>query len=75
MLSDMADRICGWLEKFKQIGDIAVQVDPLHAGLPWAGVRLILQVRCPSDLRVPKVRCPSQSPRQFMSARNELTLL
>lgn len=55
MLSDVADRVCGWLDKFKQIGDIAVQVDPLHAGLPWTGVRLILQVRCPFDLQVPRV--------------------
>ncbi len=44
-LSDVADRVCTWLEKFKQIGDIVVNVDPLHAGVPWAGVRLLLQVR------------------------------
>jgi ankyrin repeat domain-containing protein 50 len=34
-----------WLNKFKDIGDIAVSFDPIHASLPWAGVRLLLQVR------------------------------
>jgi len=43
-LHDMASKVCGLLEKFKQFGDIAVNVDPLHAGLPWACVRLLLQV-------------------------------
>ena len=27
------------------MGDIAVQYDPAHASLPWAGVRLLLEVR------------------------------
>jgi hypothetical protein len=45
VLSNVADRVCVWLNKFKQIGDIAVNADPVHAGLPWAGVRLLLQVR------------------------------
>jgi hypothetical protein len=44
VLCDVADRVCAWLDKLKQIGDIAVNVDPLHAGLPWAGIRLLLQV-------------------------------
>jgi hypothetical protein len=43
-LRKLADAICSSLDKFKQIGDIAVNVDPLHAGLPWAGIRLLLQV-------------------------------
>ena len=34
----------GWLNKFKEIGDIVVQYDPVHAALPWAGVRFILMV-------------------------------
>ena len=40
-----ADRLVGWITKFKEIGDIAVQYDPVHAALPWAGVRFILLVR------------------------------
>lgn len=44
MLGKLADKIVLWLDRFKQIGDIAVNVDPVHAGLPWAGIRLLLQV-------------------------------
>jgi hypothetical protein len=44
VLGKYADRIVLWLDQFKQIGDIAVNVDPVHAGLPWAGIRLLLQV-------------------------------
>jgi hypothetical protein len=33
-----------WVDKFKTIGDNAIQYDPAHAALPWAGVRFILQV-------------------------------
>ncbi|KAI5460114.1 hypothetical protein BGZ63DRAFT_406059 [Mariannaea sp. PMI_226] len=36
-------KIVSWLNKFKEIGDIAVQYDPIHAALPWAGVRFLLQ--------------------------------
>lgn len=44
-LSDAADKVVTWLDKFKAIGDIAVNADSLHAGLPWAGIRFLLQVR------------------------------
>ncbi len=40
----MFEKIVVWVRKFKAVGDIAVQYDPAHASLPWAGVRLILQV-------------------------------
>ena len=43
-LSLKADAIITWIDKFKQVGDIAVQYDPVHATLPWAGVRFILTV-------------------------------
>jgi hypothetical protein len=33
-----------WVSKFKAVGDMAVQYDPAHAALPWAGVRVLLQV-------------------------------
>jgi len=49
VLSQVADKVIAWLDKFKQIGDIAVNVEPLHAGVPWAGVRLLLQVSCKSE--------------------------
>lgn len=33
-----------WINHFKDIGDIIVQYDPVHAALPWAGVRFLLTV-------------------------------
>ncbi|KAI2636665.1 hypothetical protein GGS21DRAFT_39862 [Xylaria nigripes] len=42
-LSDTASRTIVWLNKFKEIGDIIVQYDPVHAALPWAAARFILQ--------------------------------
>jgi hypothetical protein len=43
-LQDTADKVIVWLDKFKEVGDIAANVDPMHAGLPWAGIRFLLQV-------------------------------
>lgn len=43
-LREVAARIVECLNKFKEIGDLAVQYDPGHAALPWAAFRLILQV-------------------------------
>lgn len=42
---DIFGRMVSWINKFKEVGDIAVQYDPAHAALPWAAVRLLLQVR------------------------------
>ena len=44
---EKAEGFVGWLHKFKEIGDIVVQYDPVHAALPWAGVRYILMVSGP----------------------------
>ncbi|KAF8417668.1 hypothetical protein EV426DRAFT_645734, partial [Tirmania nivea] len=41
-VQDAADRLFGWITKFKEVGDITMQYDPVHAALPWAGVRFIL---------------------------------
>ncbi|CAG9983963.1 unnamed protein product [Clonostachys byssicola] len=35
--------IIDWLQKFKEVGDIAVNFDPVHAALPWAAFRFLLQ--------------------------------
>ena len=43
-LSHVLDSIVSWVKKFIAIGDIAVQYDPAHAALPWAALRLVLQV-------------------------------
>ncbi len=45
VLRDKAEKVIAWLDKFKQVGDVAVNYDPQHAALPWAGVRLLLEVR------------------------------
>ncbi|KAI1263354.1 hypothetical protein F5Y18DRAFT_394024 [Xylariaceae sp. FL1019] len=42
--ADSARKALIWLNKFKEIGDIIVQYDPVHAALPWAAVRFVLQV-------------------------------
>jgi ankyrin repeat domain-containing protein 50 len=48
-MRDVAEKVIVWINKFKEIGDIAVSSDPVHAALPWAGVRFLLQVRVVSD--------------------------
>ena len=44
VLRDVGMKILRWLDTFKNIGDIIVQYDPVHAALPWAGFRFLLQV-------------------------------
>lgn len=43
-LKETADRIISWLDKVKTVGDVAVSADPLHAALPWAGIKVLLIV-------------------------------
>ncbi|KAF1994379.1 ankyrin [Amniculicola lignicola CBS 123094] len=38
-----AEKVVMWLDRFKQAGDVAVNADPVHAGLPWALFRILLQ--------------------------------
>jgi hypothetical protein len=45
ILKEKADKIVRWLNRFKGVGDVAAAADPVHAGLPWAGIRLLLEVR------------------------------
>lgn len=44
ILRDIAEKIIIWIDRFKEIGDIAVNFDPVHASLPWAGIRFLLEV-------------------------------
>lgn len=46
-LRDTADKVLNWLVKLKAAGDIVSNVDPLHAGVPWAGIRFLIQVLVP----------------------------
>lgn len=44
VVHDQLEKLVVWVNKFKEVGDIAVQYDPGHASLPWAAVRFLLQV-------------------------------
>jgi hypothetical protein len=44
-LKEEADKVIHWLHRFRAVGDVAVNADPMLAGLPWAGIRLVLEVR------------------------------
>jgi hypothetical protein len=37
-------KLLSWMDSFKEIGNIIVQFDPVHAALPWAAVRFLLKV-------------------------------
>nr|POF06990.1 vegetative incompatibility protein het-e-1 [Quercus suber] len=41
---DILDKMLCWLDRFKFAGDIAANVDPIHFGLPWAGIRILLEI-------------------------------
>lgn len=44
IVRDVLEKIVGWIQRFKEAGDTIVQYDPTHAALPWAAVRVMLQV-------------------------------
>ena len=44
VLRDEADKVLCWLDRFKSVGDVVANVAPLYAGIPWAGIRIILEV-------------------------------
>lgn len=44
IVRNVVEKIVKWINKFKEVGDVAVQYDPSHASLPWAGVRFLLQL-------------------------------
>ncbi len=41
-IKDAYNEIVTSVQKFVAVGDIVSQVDPVHIGLPWAGIRAIL---------------------------------
>lgn len=44
-MKEIGMRILQWADRFKNIGTIIAQYDPVHAALPWAGFRFLLQVK------------------------------
>ena len=45
ILRDVFSKFAVWIQKFVEVGDVAVSYDPGHAALPWAAVRFLLKVR------------------------------
>lgn len=46
IIREKIDHIVQAFRIFEGIGSAAASLDPVHAGIPWAGVCAILQVRC-----------------------------
>ncbi|KAK2775329.1 ankyrin repeat protein [Colletotrichum kahawae] len=44
VIRDVFEKVVRWIQKFIAVRDVAIQYDPVHAALPWAGVRMLLQV-------------------------------
>ena len=44
-VKEETDKVIGWLDRFKAIEDIVINVDPMHVGLSWAGIRLLLEIK------------------------------
>ena len=44
VFADLFNKVVKWINLFKEVGDAVAQNGPVHAALPWAGVRFLLQV-------------------------------
>ncbi|KAF4471002.1 ankyrin 1, partial [Fusarium albosuccineum] len=44
IIRDLLEKIAKWIDRFKTVGDVAVQFDASSASLPWAAVRFLLQI-------------------------------
>jgi len=44
VIRDLVDKAVGIFEKFKPIGSAATSIDPIHAGIPFAGVCTLLEL-------------------------------
>ncbi|KAJ3541002.1 hypothetical protein NM208_g4804 [Fusarium decemcellulare] len=59
-----------WLDQFKNIGDMAVAYDPVHAALPWAALRFILQAMVAEQEHMEStLRILATTPRLLFSGR------
>jgi len=50
VMKDIVMKTLRWVHKFREIGDIAIQFDPIHAALPWAAFRFFLKVNMSCQL-------------------------
>jgi hypothetical protein len=44
VLRDIADKTIEWVNKFKTLGNVIAQGDPVHAAIPWVPVRYLIEV-------------------------------
>lgn len=44
IVRDVLEKIVSWVDKFKTVGDVAAQFDPISVSLPWAAFRFLLTV-------------------------------
>ena len=44
IFADLFAKVIKWIDLFKGVGDTVAQYDPVHAALPWAGVRFFIHV-------------------------------
>ena len=44
VIKDVANKIVSWLDSFKEVGDIVAQADPIHIGVPWSIISIVLSV-------------------------------
>ncbi|KAF7125236.1 hypothetical protein CNMCM5793_001414 [Aspergillus hiratsukae] len=43
IVRDLLAKVASWAIKFRDMGDLLIQMDPVHAALPWVGVRFLIQ--------------------------------
>jgi hypothetical protein len=43
-VGERAGALLRWLARFRAAGDVIANVDPIHVGLPWVGVRLLIEL-------------------------------
>jgi hypothetical protein len=46
VVRDLLEKVVGWINRYKAVGDVASQYDPVNASLPWAAFRFLLNVAC-----------------------------
>jgi hypothetical protein len=59
-MGERIDKSVGVLTHFLAAGDVAVSFDPIHAALPWAGIRVILVVSAPVRVNLQPEKLTSQ---------------
>lgn len=51
VVRELIDKIVNVFQKVKDLGSVAASIDPVHAGIPFAGICVLVPV---SDLQVPR---------------------